>query len=300
MTQRKSRSRVGSFYIDIEKDGFPDNDKQHKHFRQKLNNEKSNILTVLLCSFCLLGFFYIIYDYRSIWNNNFQLDQSILLSSTSNINSPEISILKDELLSTYEDVNKGGTGLSLSDEVQEELKHQHSPHIKVSSPSAHKIAQDGSLVSINTDDREQEEYKINEEDYDKNSIEIQHASDMEEDNDLERDPEIILKVKENLKEIFSVNPIIILSLNNQIDEFLTILLNMNISPEPKVINLSKHPNFSHILKYLKNVNGSDEENIPRLFLGGQPVGTSQEIIDMYKNNELISYLRSKGQGLINA
>ena len=68
-------------------------------------------------------------------------------------------------------------------------------------------------------------------------------------------------VQENLKEIFSVNPIIVLSLNNQIDKLNTILLNLNISPEPKIINLSRHPNYLNILKYLKNINHSDVENI---------------------------------------
>lgn len=40
-------------------------------------------------------------------------------------------------------------------------------------------------------------------------------------------------VQENLKEIFSVNPIIVLSLNNQIDKLNTILLNLNISQNQK-------------------------------------------------------------------
>lgn len=40
MPQRKSR--VGSFYIDIEKNELPYDDKQHKHFKLKINNGKSN------------------------------------------------------------------------------------------------------------------------------------------------------------------------------------------------------------------------------------------------------------------
>ncbi|EER34962.1 predicted protein [Candida tropicalis MYA-3404] len=297
MPQRKSR--VGSFYIDIEKNGLPYDDKQHKHFKSKINNGKSNFLTVTFFSLCIMCSVYFIYNYRSLWNNNLQLDQSILLSSTSNANSPEISILKDELMSNYDDVNNGGTGLSLSNEVQEELKHQHhTPHTRVSAPLSQKQPQEGSVVDSGSQE-EKDDNEENDNDYDISNSKSNIDAIIEENDDLEQDPDMHILVQENLKEIFSVNPIIVLSLNNQIDKLNTILLNLNISPEPKIINLSRHPNYLNILKYLKNINHSDVENIPRLFLGGLPVGTSKEIIEMYENNELISYLRSKGEGLIN-
>ncbi|RCK67360.1 hypothetical protein Cantr_02736 [Candida viswanathii] len=297
MTQRKSR--VGSFYMDIEKNGVTDDDKQHKHFKQKLNNGRSDALTFSFFALCLVCSLYFIYSYRSILNNNFQLDQSILLSSSSSVNSPEISILKEELISNYDDVHNGGTGLSLSDEVQAELKHQqYSPPVRVASPAAQKATQEGTLVvqDLGLDD-DDEASGLQPAALSKGKSNINTL--IEEDDDLEQDPEMHLKVQENLKEIFSINPIIMLSLNNQIDKVHTIIMNMNITPEPKVINLSKHPNYNNIMRYLKKINHSDEENIPRLFLGGSPVGTSSEIVEMFENNELLGYLRAKGQGLIN-
>ena len=67
----------------------------------------NQIFDSYIFSLCIMCSVYFIYNYRSLWNNNLQLDQSILLSSTSNANSPEISILKDELMSNYDDVNNG-------------------------------------------------------------------------------------------------------------------------------------------------------------------------------------------------
>ncbi|RLV89453.1 hypothetical protein JA1_005155 [Spathaspora sp. JA1] len=102
-------------------------------------------------------------------------------------------------------------------------------------------------------------------------------------------------IEANLKEIFSINPIIILSINEELTEFETVLLNLNINPKPKIINLLKHPNFNNIVEYLRNING---KNIPKLFIGGCPIGTEAEILEMNKQNQLVYYLKEKGRGLI--
>lgn len=121
-------------------------------------------------------------------------------------------------------------------------------------------------------------------------------------------------VKSNLKEIFSLSPVIILILDENNDRlFESILINLYIHPEPKTINLAKHPNHVNIINYLKlnqNNPGEDEEHddsdieevgndqLPRLFIGGRPMGTRDEIVSMYENNELVEYLKNKGKGLI--
>ncbi|KAG7662876.1 uncharacterized protein J8A68_003647 [[Candida] subhashii] len=121
-------------------------------------------------------------------------------------------------------------------------------------------------------------------------------------------------IKSNLKEIFSLSPVIILILDENDDRlFESILINLYIHPEPKTINLAKHPNHVNIINYLKsnqNNPGEDEEHddsdieevgndqLPRLFIGGRPMGTRDEIVSMYENNELVEYLKNKGKGLI--
>lgn len=132
----------------------------------------------------------------------------------------------------------------------------------------------------------------------------------------------------DLKEMMLISPVTIL-LDDEVrslpekNKFLEILFkSLNINPEPKVVNLSKHPHHTEIVdylhKYAKHEYGTstdevseddDDEDedeqappareIPRLFVGGLPVGRFNDIIDEYKNNELIAHLRESGKGLIN-
>ncbi|KAK6465592.1 hypothetical protein DFJ63DRAFT_25260 [Scheffersomyces coipomensis] len=133
----------------------------------------------------------------------------------------------------------------------------------------------------------------------------------------------LTKAQSDLKEIFAVNPIILISNNNQFQhKFETILMNINIHPEPKIVNLIKHPNYKSILSYLestfedlndddnvdyKELDEDDKEslhqlnkgdNIPRLFIGGVPHGNYYKILDLFEKNQLQSYLRENGKGKI--
>ncbi|CUM56604.1 uncharacterized protein AC631_04393 [Debaryomyces fabryi] len=129
----------------------------------------------------------------------------------------------------------------------------------------------------------------------------------------------------DLKEMMLISPVTILldddvSSSPEKNKFLEILFkSLSINPEPKVVNLSKHPHQTEIVDYLhkyskheygsSNEEVSDDEDedeqatptreIPRLFVGGLPVGRFNDIIDEFKNNELIAHLRESGKGLIN-
>ncbi|KAL6450669.1 hypothetical protein SBY92_000915 [Candida maltosa Xu316] len=198
---------------------------------------------------------------------NLNLDKSSLLSSSSTNHNTELFILQQELIN--EDINNGDLRSPISDEKKEpeEEKQNEDPFI------------DGDDGTEKEDP--EEETTVEEE-----------QQQQEQEADFE-------KVKESLDEIFSISPLIILSLNNRVEKLHKIIMNLNIDPEPKIINLSKHPNYINIVKYLQNINKSDDEdNIPKVFLSGSPIGSDDEIIEMYENDELVDYLKAKGQGLI--
>mmetsp|Transcript_2364 Transcript_2364/g.2612 ORF Transcript_2364/g.2612 Transcript_2364/m.2612 type:complete len:292 (-) Transcript_2364:1379-2254(-) len=138
-----------------------------------------------------------------------------------------------------------------------------------------------------------------------------------------------INVAFDLKEMMLISPVTILldddvSSSPEKNKFLEILFkSLNINPEPKVVNLSKHPHQTEIVDYLhkyskheyglsnEEVSDDDEDedeestpatsakDIPRLFVGGLPVGRFSDIIDEFRNNELIAHLRESGKGLIN-
>ncbi|KAK6198666.1 uncharacterized protein RJT21DRAFT_122251 [Scheffersomyces amazonensis] len=112
-----------------------------------------------------------------------------------------------------------------------------------------------------------------------------------------------------LKEIFAVNPIIIISNNNPLQhKFETILMNINIHPEPKIVDLLKHPDYSEIMSYLEvefadeledeDAMENDDDDIPRLFIAGKSYGNYYKIFKLYESNLLQSYLREHGKGKI--
>lgn len=124
----------------------------------------------------------------------------------------------------------------------------------------------------------------------------------------------------DLKEMMLISPITIL-LDDESDDvqktkFLEILFQtLSINPEPKIVNLSKHPHYHQIMTYLQNyahheytpVEASSEDeddadwrhvDIPRLFVGGIPMGRFNDIISKYNDHELITYLKENGKGLI--
>lgn len=126
----------------------------------------------------------------------------------------------------------------------------------------------------------------------------------------------------DLKEILSISPIIIISTPSpQQQQLENILMNLNITPQPTIVNLSKHPNYQSILSYLQQYEShshtvethtsptgiikldlkevaEDEDNIPRVFIGAVPVGNFHEIFELYNDSKLVNYLKERGKGKI--
>lgn len=92
-------------------------------------------------------------------------------------------------------------------------------------------------------------------------------------------------------------------------QVLEILLgHLHISPEPQVVDLAKHPHHHEIVHYLQSytlhaAESDDEtetpEDIPRVFVGGQPVANHKQVVEMYHKKDLIDFLKQHGQGIIN-
>lgn len=131
----------------------------------------------------------------------------------------------------------------------------------------------------------------------------------QDEEDVEVDP------KKDLSEILLISPITIL-VNNGLEvganqsRFLEILLSaFTITPEPKVVNLIKHPHYQDLVEYLQSIDGQghsdddfslndEDDDIPRLFIGGAPMGGYDDIIAMYEDGELMDFLIENGRGLI--
>ncbi|CCE82386.1 Piso0_002110 [Millerozyma farinosa CBS 7064] len=131
---------------------------------------------------------------------------------------------------------------------------------------------------------------------------------------------------EALKEMLSIAPITVLVGDtcdtDKQDKVLRILFqDLHITPEPKKIDIRRHPLCDSIIEYLQKYYGrgdsykyktppadsrysssssSDNANdsIPRLFVGGLPVGSFDDILHMAKEGELVTLLRAKGEDLI--
>ena len=97
------------------------------------------------------------------------------------------------------------------------------------------------------------------------------------------------------------------------NKFLEIVSSLGITPEPKIVNLAKHPHCHEIKDYLRtyasrmtkettgetlDVSSGVTKDIPRLFIGSVPVGSFGKIIEMNNENKLASYLKANGKGLI--
>lgn len=134
-------------------------------------------------------------------------------------------------------------------------------------------------------------------DYDENKIDLQH----------------------DIKEMLLVSPVTILLSDEPEDleqsRFMEIIFGaLSINPEPRIVNLRKHPHCNQIVEYLRRfsrrVEGlglssehSDEvkdakSDFPRLFMGGLPLGKYSEIIEMYQQEELVLFLQEHGKGLV--
>lgn len=132
---------------------------------------------------------------------------------------------------------------------------------------------------------------------------------------------------EALKEMLLIAPITVLVGDTQDmdkqDKVLQILFqDLHITPEPKKIDIRRHPLCDSIIEYLQKYYGRGDsykykippvslhqstsntdsdnanDNIPRLFVGGLPVGSFDDILRMAKQGELVTLLKAKGEDLI--
>lgn len=166
-------------------------------------------------------------------------------------------------------------------------------------------------------------------------------------------PDEDIDAHQDLKEILSVSPVIILVSGDQEEteskesQALKILLkSITITPQPLVVNLMKHPHYFEIYKYLKDYHNhelsslespsspikddvkynsklmrlvnddlsgdieatvydqelidsilreesDDDDSIPRLFIGGKPVGTYGQIIKLHSEGQLLEFLKAQ-------
>ena len=134
----------------------------------------------------------------------------------------------------------------------------------------------------------------------------------------------------DLLEILSVSPIVILSSSSapaslEVDDsdspqdqeslhdnklesqVMEIMLGfLRITPEPRVVDLAKHPHHNEIVHYLQSYSMHTAENeddevvdIPRVFIGGQPIANHKQVVEKYYNKDLIEFLKHHGKGIIN-
>lgn len=132
-----------------------------------------------------------------------------------------------------------------------------------------------------------------------------------------------VNVRWDMSEILLIAPVKVLLDEDSVEEklerakeqnkFLEIVSSLGITPEPKIVNLAKHPHCHEIKDYLRtyasrmtkettgetqDVSSGVTKDIPRLFIGSVPVGSFGKIIEMSNENRLASYLKANGKGLI--
>lgn len=133
----------------------------------------------------------------------------------------------------------------------------------------------------------------------------------------------------DLLEILSVSPIVILSSSSAAPEnaefdspqedqeslhesnlegqVMEIMLGfLHITPEPRVVDLAKHPHHKEIVHYLQSYSMHTAESddlevvdIPRVFIGGQPIANHRQVVEKYYNKDLVEFLKHHGKGIIN-
>lgn len=116
-----------------------------------------------------------------------------------------------------------------------------------------------------------------------------------------KQPQATESVQESLMEMFSIYPMIVLQADPKESSMLNnIFSTLNINPEPKLVDLAKHPNQEGIIQYLQNFENHryGDTDIPLVFIGGDPICNYNQIVEKYKSGELAPYLRSNGRGII--
>lgn len=103
----------------------------------------------------------------------------------------------------------------------------------------------------------------------------------------------------DLREIFAVTPVLLLvdRPSAKLRQVEVALRKLSITPEMTVVDLAQHPNHDAIVDYLENISlwGDD---VPRLFIGGRPEATLDDILRWDQEGSLASTVRARGNGLI--
>ncbi|ABN66117.2 predicted protein [Scheffersomyces stipitis CBS 6054] len=317
--QRRSSHNKTSFYYDIEKvASTPENSKDDEELDSKTNSAKANIqmrsrtlnyaITIVFVIVSIVAIFnFIAYTFnnspKTISNENFRAAGSSILNSEKELLDRLVSdkIVSNHLGTTNPDNNYmkfDADSKSLSDKVDNLINAE----IKKQQDTEDSEINDNSSNNVGGD----------------------------ENDDDDDDDDSSITAQKDLQEIFAVNPVIILSLNPESPKqkkLETILMNINIHPEPKVVDLFRHPDYKKIASYLKSLDikaipsgtssgnikndlvystpdnedddeYSSEDNIPRLFIGGMPTGNFKSIFRLYKSNSLQTFLREHGKGHI--
>lgn len=103
----------------------------------------------------------------------------------------------------------------------------------------------------------------------------------------------------DLKEMFSVNLVLFLKETNspkqrEVEKALK-KLGPHI-PEVTVVDLTIHPNYELLVEYLQKM--TDAREYPRLFIGGKPEATLDDILQWSENGSLENKLRARGDQYI--
>lgn len=208
-------------------------------------------------------------------------------------------------------------GIDMKEVCMKNMGKNHKDEIEVPSANDFKTKtgtfhSDINLVDVNTITANNEYEKLSMGQPEKQNTKGSNTQALESEVDPQND----------LKEIFSVSPLIIFSKSEKSEKQKELenifLLELNIVPEPKVVDLTKHPRHTQIIEYLTSYSTheqnlatshssdvdyeqdskSEVDNIPRVFLGGVPIGNCKDIVRKFDDNELLGYLREIGHGLI--
>lgn len=104
----------------------------------------------------------------------------------------------------------------------------------------------------------------------------------------------------DLREIFAVTPVLLLVDRPlaQLKRVEVALRKLSITPEMTVVDLLQHPNHAAINDYLENLSLWGGDGIPRLFIGGRPEATLDDILRWDGDGTLALTVRARGNGLI--
>ncbi|EGV63413.1 hypothetical protein PSN45_004309 [Yamadazyma tenuis] len=124
--------------------------------------------------------------------------------------------------------------------------------------------------------------------------------------------------QQDLVEMLSIDAVVLLLNDENLlkqERAKQILNSLKMTPELKTINLKKHPHYAEIMHYLKKFSShmqedaeesdeldtqdvSDSDDIPRLFIGGQPVAGFGDIINKHNDQVLTQFFADVGRGWV--